>query len=111
MSLKPTIRTEIPADSEAVTKTIGPMFGKLCIPNPKVTKYAFVLQFPSDGVVTSRALAHAIKKLPDPRGSVLIAANDLTVEARKMAEPEFCDVVSASEFGWTDAGHTTRMQR
>jgi hypothetical protein len=110
MSLKPTVIREVLADIATMTKTIGPKLGKMFSPNPKIAKYAYVLQFPSDGVVTSRALAQALKKLPEPRGSTLLAGYDFTVEARKMAHIEACDLISNIEFGWTDARYADRMR-
>jgi len=72
--------------------------------NPKVGKYAFVLKFP-DGVVTGRAVSHALGKIPAPRGPTLLAGVDFTVEATEIARAEGCDVVSVHEFGWTDAAY------
>jgi hypothetical protein len=42
-------------------KAIGPKLAKQFSANPKVDKYAFVLKFP-DGVVTGRAVSHALGK-------------------------------------------------
>jgi hypothetical protein len=85
-------------------KAIGPKLAKQFSANPKVATYAFVLKFP-DGVVTGRAVSHALKKMPTPRGPTLLAGVDFTVEATKIAEAEGCDMVSVREFGWTDAAY------
>jgi hypothetical protein len=51
-----------------------------------------------------------LKGLPEPRGSTLLAGYDFTVEARKMAQFEVSDLISISEFGWTDAGYADRAR-
>ena len=110
MSLKPTVIRDVSADNATMIKAIGPKLGKMFSPNPKIAKYAYVLQFPLDGVVTSRALAQALKRLPEPRGSTLLAGYDFTVEARNMAQIEACDLISKIEFGWTDALYADRLR-
>jgi hypothetical protein len=102
MTLKPSVIREVTADTPSMKKAIGPKLAKQFSANPKVAKYAFVLKFP-DGVVTGRAVSHALEKMPNPRGSTLLAATDFTVEATTIAAAEGCDVVSVREFGWTDA--------
>jgi hypothetical protein len=111
MSLRPTIARKVSADRATIEKIIGPKLGKRFTVNPAVAEYAFVLRFPTDGVVTSRAVAQTLKKLPKARGATLIVGYDFTVEARQMAAMESCDLVSASEFGWTDARYAARMLR
>ena len=92
-------------------KAIGPKLAKQFFANPNVAKYAFVLKFP-DGVVTGRAVSHALEKMPTPRGSTLLAGEDFTVEATEIAKVEGCDVVSVREFGWTDAAYAAiRIRR
>jgi hypothetical protein len=61
-------------------KAIGPKLAKRFSANPKVAKYAFVLKFP-DGVVTGRAVSHALEKMTTPRGSTLLAGEDFTVRS------------------------------
>jgi hypothetical protein len=104
MTLKPSVIRDVTADAPSMKKAIGPKLAKRFTANPKVTKYAFVLKFP-DGVVTGRAVSHALGKTPTPRGPTLLAGEDFTVEATEIAKVEGCDVVSVREFGWTDAGY------
>jgi hypothetical protein len=104
MTLKPSVFRDVTADAPSMKKAIGPKLAKRFTANPKVTKYAFVLKFP-DGVVTGRAVSHALGKTPTPRGPTLLAGEDFTVEATEIAKVEGCDVVSVREFGWTDAGY------
>ena len=89
-------------------KAIGPRLAKEYSANPKVAKYAFVLKFP-DGVVTGRAVSHALGKIPTPRGATLLAGVDFTVEAMGLAKVEGCDVVAVHEFFWTDAAYADRQ--
>ena len=102
MSLKPAVTRDVSADAVSMKKAIGPKLGKRFTANPDVTKYAFVLKFP-DGVATGRSVARALQKIQSPRGPTLIAGDCFTLEARQIAAVEGCDVVSASEFAWTDA--------
>jgi hypothetical protein len=102
MTLKPSVICDVAADTPSMKKAIGPKLAKQFSANPKVAKYAFVLKFP-DGVVTGRAVSHALRKMPTPRGPTLLAGEDFTVEATEIAKGEGCDVVSVREFGWTDA--------
>src|ERR1700676_4907173 len=102
MTLKPAIIRDVMADASSMKKAIGPKLAARFSANPKVAKYAFVLKFP-DGVVTGRAVSHALGKIPTPRGPTLLAGVDFTVEATDIAKAEGCDVVSVREFGWTDA--------
>ena len=88
-------------------KAIGPKLAKEYSPNPKVAKYAFVLKFP-DGVVTGRAVSHALGRIPTPRGPILLAGQDFTVEAMELATAEGCEVIAAHEFFWTDAAYADR---
>lgn len=110
MTLKPSVICEVVADTPSMKKAIGPKLAKQFSANPKVTKYAFVLKFP-DGVVTGRAVSHALGKIPNPRGSTLLVGTDFTVEATKIAMAEGCDVVSVREFGWTDAAFAESRTR
>jgi hypothetical protein len=110
MSLKPSIARNVPADGASMTKVLGPRLGALFAPRHRVVAYAFVLRLPTDGTVTSRALAHALGKLPEPRGAILIAGHDFTVEARQVAAQASCELISVSEFGWTDAAHAARAR-
>lgn len=102
MPLKPSVICDVAADTPSMKKAIGPKLAKQFSANPKVTEYSFVLKFP-DGVVTGRAVSHALSKIATPRGPTLLAGEDFTVEATKIATAEGCDVVSVREFGWTDA--------
>jgi hypothetical protein len=104
MTLKPSVVCDVTADSPSMKRAIGPKLAKQFSANPKVGKYAFVLKFP-DGVVTGRAVSHALDKMPTPRGPTLLAGEDFTVEATEIAKSEGCDVVSVREFGWTDAAY------
>ncbi|QND70756.1 hypothetical protein [Tardiphaga robiniae] len=104
MTLKPSVIRDVVADSPSIKKAIGPKLAKQFSANPKVAKYAFILKFP-DGVVTGRAVSHALGKLPIPRGPTLLAGEDFTVEATEVAKAQACDVVSVREFGWTDAAY------
>lgn len=101
---------DVSADRVTIANAIGPKLGQRFSPNPAVATYAFVLRFPTDGAVTSRDLAHALKKLPEPRGPVLLAACDFTVEASQLARGQACDMVSISEFGWTDERYNARIR-
>jgi hypothetical protein len=67
MPLKPTVIFDVPADIPSMKKTIGPKLAKKYSANPKMAKYAFVLKLP-DGVVTGRAVAHALSRISTPRG-------------------------------------------
>jgi hypothetical protein len=106
MTLKPSVMFDVPADSPSMKKAIGPKLAKQYAANPKVAKYAFVLKFPDsvDGVVTGRAVSHALSKLPTPRGPTLLAGWSFTVEAMEVTKAEGCDVVAVHEYFWTDAG-------
>jgi hypothetical protein len=110
MTLKPSVIRDVTADASSMKKAIGPKLAGHFSANPKVTKYAFVVKFP-DGVVTGRAVSHALGKIPSPRGSTLLAGTDFTVEATKIAAAEGCDVVSVREFGWTDATYAESRAR
>jgi hypothetical protein len=107
MTLKPSVILDVPADAPSIKKAIGPKLSKEYTPNPKVAKYAFVLKFP-DGVVTGRAVSHALSKLPVPRGPTILAGESFTVEAMGVAKADGCDVIAVHEFFWTDAGYATR---
>jgi hypothetical protein len=104
MTLKPSVICDVAADTPSMKKAIGPKLARQFSANPRVAKYAFVLKFP-DGVVTGRAVSHALGKMPDRRGPTLLAGQDFTVEATEIAKAESCDVVSMREFGWTDAAY------
>jgi hypothetical protein len=110
MSLKPSIVRDVAADAVSMKAAIGPKLGSQFIANPRVVRYSFVLKFP-DGVVSGRAIAHALKKLPSRRGPTLLAGYDFTAEARRIAEAEACDLACAAEFGWTDTGYAIRRLR
>jgi hypothetical protein len=110
MTLKPSIIRDVMADAPSMKKAIGPKLAERFSANPKVAEYAFVLKFP-DGVVTGRAVSHALVKIPSPRGSTLLAGTDFTVEATKIAAAEGCDMVSVREFGWTDATYAESRVR
>ncbi len=110
MSRRPAVMRDVSADRVTIANALGPKLGERFSINPAVATYAFVLRFPTNGPVTSRALAHALKKLPLPRGPVLLAAHDFTVEASQLARGEGCDTVSISEFGWTDERYNTRLR-
>jgi hypothetical protein len=110
MTLKPSIITDVAGDTLSMKKAIGPKLAKQFSANPKVAKYAFVFKFP-DGVVTGRAVSHAVRKMPTPHGPTLLAGVDFTVEAAEIARNEGCDVVSQREFGWTDATYAAIRAR
>jgi len=109
MPLKPSVIFDVPADIPSMKKAIGPKLAKEYSANPKVAKYAFVLKFPN-GVVTGRAVSHALSKLPTPRGPTLLAGESFTVEAMGIAKTEGCDVVAVHEFFWTDASYAAIRQ-
>jgi hypothetical protein len=94
-----------------VERIIGPMLGKLYVPNPQVFEYGFILRFPAREVVTSQQLMRALNKLQNPKGTILVAGQDFTIEAREAAEESSCDIISAHEFGWTDATYLSIRQR
>lgn len=110
MTLKPSVIRDVAADAPSMKKAIGPKLAERFSTNPKVAKYAVVLKFP-DGVVTGRAVSHALEKIQCPRGGTLLAGTDFTVEATKIAAAEGCDVVSVREFGWTDATYAKSRVR
>lgn len=107
MTLKPSVIFDVSADATSMEKAIGPKLAKEYSANPKVAEYAFVLKFP-DGVVTGRAVSHALGKLPTPRGPTLLAGVSFTDEAMGTAKAEGCDVIAVHEFFWTDAGYADR---
>jgi len=102
MTLKPSIIRDVTADAPSMKKAIGPRLAKQLSANPKVAKYAFVLKFP-DGVVTGRAVSHALGKMPSPRGPTLLAGVQFTVEAIEIAKVEGCDMAFVHAYFWTDA--------
>jgi hypothetical protein len=108
MTLKPSIITDVAGDTPSMKKAIGPKLAKQFSANPAVAKYAFVLKFP-DGVVTGRAVSHALKKLPDPRGPTAVAGIHFTVEAIEVAKSAGCDVIAVHEAFWTDASYADRQ--
>jgi hypothetical protein len=107
MPLKPSVIFNVSADIPSMKKAIGPKLAKEYFTNPRVAKYAFVLKFP-DGVVTSRALSHALNKIPTPRGPTLLAGYSFTVEAMEIAKTEGCDVIAVHPYFWTDANYAAR---
>lgn len=107
MSLKPAVMRDVPADVPSMRKVLGQKLGKQYAANPNVTRYAFVLKFP-DGVVTRRAVLHALGRIPTPRGPMLLAGQHFTVEAMYLAKAEGCEVVAVHEFFWTDAAYADR---
>jgi hypothetical protein len=106
MTLKPTVICDVPADIPSMKKVIGPK--RAYSANPKVATYAFVLKFP-DGVVTERAVSHALGKIPTPRGPTLLVGVNFTVEAMGLAKAEDCDVIAVQEYFWTDATYANRF--
>jgi hypothetical protein len=104
LTLKPGVICNVKADTPSMRKAIGPRLAKRFSANPGAAMYAFVLKFP-DGVVTGRAVSHALAKIPAPRGPTLLAGEDFTVEATDIAKAEGRDMVSMREFGWTDAAY------
>lgn len=109
MPLKPYVTFDVPADTPSMKKAIGPKLAKKYTANPNVAKYAFVLKFP-DGVVTGRAVSHALSKLSTPRGPTILAGESFTVEAMGVAKADGCDVVAIQEFFWTDDSYTAIRQ-
>jgi hypothetical protein len=107
MSLKPSVIVDVPADAPSMKKAIGHKLAKEYTANPRVTKYAFVLKFP-DGVVTGRSVSHALSKLPNPHGPIILAGESFTVEAMGVAKADGCDVIAVHEFFWTDASYADR---
>jgi hypothetical protein len=110
MTLKPSVIYDVTADTPSIKKAIGPKLAKQFSANPKVVKYAFVLKFP-DGVVTGRAVSHALGKMPTPRGPTLLAGEHFTAEAMEITKAEGCDVVSVHEYFWTDASYAASRAR
>lgn len=108
MTLKPSVIFDVSPDTTSMKKAIGPRLAKQYTANPKVAKYAFVLKFP-DGVVTGRAVSHALGKIPTPRGPTLLAGVHFTVEAMGLAKMEGCDVTAVHEYFWTDAAYADRQ--
>ena len=106
--LKPSVIRNVPADIPSMKKAIGPKLAKEYSANPKVAKYAFVLKFPH-GVVTGRAVSHALEKMPTPCGPILLAGEDLTAEAMALAKAKGCEVIAIHEFFWTDAAYADRQ--
>ncbi len=104
MPLKPSVIFDVPADSASMKKAIGPKLGSKYTVNPKVAKYAFVLKFP-DGVVTGRAVSHALSKLPALRGPTILAGENFTAEAMEFAKADGCDVLAIIDHFWTDASY------
>lgn len=109
MSLKPAVLRDVPADAPSIKKALGPKLAKQYAANPNVAKYSFVLKFP-DGVVTGRAVSHALGKIPAPRGPILLAGVHFTVEAMSAAKADSCDVVAIHEYFWTDASYAAIRQ-
>ena len=107
MTLKPSVICNVVADPPSMKKAIGPRLAKQFAANPKVARYSFVLKFP-DGVVTERAVSHALGKLPTPRGPTLLAGVHFTVEAMGLAKAEGCEVAAVHAFFWTDAAYAER---
>ena len=97
MTLKPSITSDVTANTPSMRKAIGPKLTKQFSANLKVAKYAFVLKFP-DGVVTGRAVSRPLTKIPMPHGPILLAGKHFTVEASEIARAEGCDIVSAHEY-------------
>jgi hypothetical protein len=91
-------------------KAIGPKLAGRFSANPNVAKYSFVLKFP-DGVVTGRAVSHALARIPIAHGPLLLAGTDFTVEAMEISAAKACDVISMREFGWTDAAYEASRAR
>ncbi|WP_262049052.1 hypothetical protein [Bradyrhizobium sp. Bra78] len=108
MGLKPAFMRDVPADVPSMRKVLGPKLGKQYAANPNLARYAFVLKFP-DGVVTGRAVAHALGKIPTPRGPTLLAGQHFTVEAMGLAKAAGCEVIAVHEFFWTDAAYADRF--
>ena len=108
MTLKPSVIFDVSADAASMKKAIGPKLAKEYSANPKLAKYTYVLKFP-DGVVTGRAVSHALGKIPTPRGPTMLAGQNFTVEAMGIAKAEGCDVIAIHEFLWTDAMYADRF--
>ncbi len=109
MSLKPAVMRDVPADAPSMKKAIGQKLAKQFAANPNVAKYEFVLKFP-DGVVTGRAVSHALGKIPMPRGAILLVGRSFTVEAMSAAKAATCDVIAEHEYFWTDASYASIRQ-
>ncbi len=109
MSRKPAIIRDVPADAPSMKKAVGQRLAKQYAANPNVAKYSFVLKFP-DGVVTGRAVSHALGKLPAPHGPTLLAGIHFTVEAMSAAKADGCDVIAVHEYFWTDATYAAIRQ-
>ncbi len=103
--MKPRIAYRVPATREAVEKAFGPQSGALFVPNPLVAAYAVVLRFPGTKVIVSGEIDRALRRVASDLGPILVIARDLTVEARHAAAEAGCDVITAGEFGWTDASY------
>src|SRR5688572_22827631 len=61
-----------------------------------------------DEVVISSLARKAIRKLPtDSRGSTLFAARDFTIEARQLIESHGAQIMSQTNFCWSDERYET----
>ena len=110
MSLKPSVVRDVAGDAATMAKVIGPKLGKRFSTNPRVARDALVFRFPANGVVTGRALTHALQEFPEPRGPILVTGDCFTLEARQIAQAETCDLVSMNDFVWTDAAYVASRE-
>jgi hypothetical protein len=110
MSRKPTVARHVVADRESIKRAIGPFFALLYSPVSNITIYEAVLRFSSDQVITSSQLTRIIRKMRNVQGPVLVAAKDLTVEARAVAAAAHWQVITEREFGWTDESYARIKQ-
>ena len=109
--MKPQIAYKISASRDAIEKVFGPKVGELFVLNPTVTEYAVVLRFPGEKVVISGELERALRKVSPASGTILVIAREMTLESRQVAHTAGCDVITKSEFGWTDAAYQAIRQR
>lgn len=101
---------KLKATREAIEKAFGQKIGNQFVVNPLVPEYATALRFPDHKVIGSGEILRALRKVSFESGSVLIIAQDLTMEARRIAIENICDVITEREFGWTDISYQNIRQ-
>ncbi len=109
--VKPHIVHDLPATREAIGKAFGQKVAELYVPNPLVSMYVVALRFPDVKVIVSGEVRRALRKVGDASGPALVVAHDLTTEARRIAADAGCDLITRSEFGWTDESYTEIRQK
>lgn len=107
--MKATIRQGLPLDQ--MLAGLPPEYQRLVGPADfPETSYTLV-QFPPsrDGVVLSRPVAKALKKL-DPGRQVVALGPNFTEEALQVLREHGARVFCIGEFHWTDASYTSVRQ-